>query len=172
MGAGGSEGLVQWVHAVRDFLFLNRMTNLPQFFATVIGGAACGLLSGGLVALVILTLLPGDNPIGIHNLSKGVGWALFFGSPGALIGAGVGVLLYSRARKVRTLRRLLVESVCVCATTFIVAVQVFLPIAAQLPRIRIAVLTGRIASGVGALRTSALWPLCRQNPQNPQNETY
>jgi hypothetical protein len=132
-----------------------------QLCATVIGGAAGGLLSGALVALVILTLLPGEHPVAIHDLSKGLGWAFFFGSPGALLGAAVGAFLYLRARKIRSLGRLLVESLCVCATTSVIAVEVFLPIAAQLPRIRIALLTALIASAVGALGTAAFWPLYR-----------
>ena len=126
---------------------------------TVIAGAVFGLLSGALVALAIIALIPGDHATGLRAWVNAFGWAMFFGSPGILVGAALGVFLHLRARRVNGIQRLCVEATCFCVVASVAAVQVLLPIAWELPRGKIAVITVAITSISVVIGTWALRPL-------------
>ncbi len=133
---------------------------------SVVAGAAYGTLAGACVALAIMRLVPSvGHPVTLRHLSWDIGWALFSSWPvGPLVGAGAAAFVHWRAQRVGSFLKLVVETSSLAAAGVGVIIQVVLPTAWELPRMRITAIGALGAAALAALGTRMLKSLCWRRP--------
>jgi hypothetical protein len=128
---------------------------------TIAAGALYGIAAGACAALAVLRFVPNvGHPVTWHHLSWDFAWAIFYSWPaGLLIGAGAGAFLYWRAQRVASFRKLVVEVSTLAAAAVGAVTQVVLPIAWELPRLQITLISVVSAATLAAVGTRILKPI-------------
>jgi hypothetical protein len=128
---------------------------------TVGAGALYGIVAGACAALAVMRLVPSvGHPVTLRQLPWDFGWAVFYSWPiGPLVGALAGAFLYWRGQRVASFRRLLLETSALAAASVAALVQAALPVAWELPRMRITLIGAFGAAVLAAVGTLILRPM-------------
>lgn len=128
---------------------------------TVVAGALFGLIGGACAAIAVMWIVPSvGHPVTLRQLPRHFGWAIFYSWPtGPAVGAGAGAFLHWRAQGVSRFWKLLLETSALAAVTAGTVVQVVLPVAWELPRMKITLIAVLAAAGLAAIGTVVLKPI-------------
>lgn len=120
-----------------------------------------GIVAGACAALAVMRLVPSvGHPVTFRQLTWDFGWAVFYSWPiGPVIGAAAGAFLHWRAQRLRSFRKLVLETSALAAASVAVLVQAALPVAWELPRMRITLIGAFGAAVLAAVGTLILKPM-------------
>jgi hypothetical protein len=126
------------------------MTSISK---TVSAGVASGTATGAIAALAAMSLVPElGHPVTLLHFFHDLGFAIFFSLPvGPLAGACAGAFLAWRARRVISFRTLVAETVGLAGGIVGIATQLVIPVAWDLPWLRISIITVSCAAASAAL---------------------
>lgn len=130
-------------------------------FKTVGGGALYGIVAGACAALAVMRLVPSfGHPVTLRHLPWDFGWAVFYSWPvGPLVGAAAGAFMSWRAQRLHSFRKLVLETSALAAASVATLIQVVLPVAWELPRMRITLIGALGAAVLAAVGTLILKPM-------------
>lgn len=128
---------------------------------TVGAGALYGIVAGACAALAVMSLVPSvGHPVTLRHLAWDFGWAVFYSSPvGPVVGAVAGAFLYWRAQRLPSFRKIVLETSALAAAGVAALIQVILPVAWELPRVRITLIGALGAALLAAVGTLILKPM-------------